>query len=434
MRRSLPAFLAILAVACAGLPGHGPAHPPASQPVRLTALFDSGAAAAYLRWSRSRAPRFQRYEVQRDAGQGFVSRAVLTGVADTVYEDRGLRGNRLYRYRIAAVEAGETDERVVLSEEASGGIHHFSGSWTTGSGGSPFLPTRLVVDRRGTVYVVGSSTGRVARYRFDGERQGDLVYTGDSLACLAAGPLDGPAVAVDSADDLYVVWNARRGEERPRAWWSKFTPAGELVWRRELEGLFARHITIDGRDRIFVESISQVQQFDVDGHRRQVYSVPAVLVADLGMWRGRFAALVWPLSLTESDWQASRLVVYADVERSVAGVVMGRDPASDQDRGGGLLVHPTDFAVSADSMRVFVANAGLGRIEVFADGRFLTCWGRSGKGPGEFRFRGPATVVEDLATGRTLQRRVLAGGIACDRRGRILVADTFNDRIQVFQP
>ena len=51
-----------------------------------------------------------------------------------------------------------------------------------------------------------------------------------------------------------------------------------------------------------------------------------------------------------------------------------------------------------------------------------------------FRFAGVATVIEDITTGRTVARRVVAGGIARDREGYVYVADTFNNRIQKFQP
>ena len=39
-----------------------------------------------------------------------------------------------------------------------------------------------------------------------------------------------------------------------------------------------------------------------------------------------------------------------------------------------------------------------------------------------------------MATGEKAERNVVAGGIARDGAGFIYVADTFNDRIQKFQP
>ena len=62
------------------------------------------------------------------------------------------------------------------------------------------------------------------------------------------------------------------------------------------------------------------------------------LVASLRLWQGRFAALIEPLALRAGDWQAPRLVVYDDQQRSTASRVIGRDPKSNQDRGNGLLL------------------------------------------------------------------------------------------------
>ena len=90
--------------------------------------------------------RFRRYEIQRDAGAGFVTVASLTAARDTVYVDSGLQGNRLYRYRITVVWGDEDGEQVLISAPASGGIHHFVGAWSTGTSAAPFLPTRLTVD------------------------------------------------------------------------------------------------------------------------------------------------------------------------------------------------------------------------------------------------------------------------------------------------
>ena len=62
--------------------------------------------------------------------------------------------------------------------------------------------------------------------------------------------------------------------------------------------------------------------------------------------------------------------------------------------------------------RVFVSDTQGYRIEVFTtQGAFVTAWGTRGSAPGEF-----------------IQPR----GVAVGPGGRIYVADTWNDRIQVF--
>jgi DNA-binding beta-propeller fold protein YncE len=98
------------------------------------------------------------------------------------------------------------------------------------------------------------------------------------------------------------------------------------------------------------------------------------------------------------------------------------------------LLRPTDFAIDEDSERVFIINAGRNRIDAFHDRQFLTRWGREGDAPGTFRLSGTATVIEALSTSTTAERQVVAGGIARDAEGYLYVADTFNNRIQKFQP
>lgn len=73
---------------------------------------------------------------------------------------------------------------------------------------------------------------------------------------------------------------------------------------------------------------------------------------------------------------------------------------------------PTDIAVAANG-DIFVADGhGNSRVVKFsADGEYLLAWGRRGAGPGEFE---------------------IPHAIAIDARGRILVADRDNNRIQVF--
>jgi hypothetical protein len=71
---------------------------------------------------------------------------------------------------------------------------------------------------------------------------------------------------------------------------------------------------------------------------------------------------------------------------------------------------------------------------VFRHNRFLTSWGRAGDEEGAFCFSGTVEVIEDLLTGATAQRQVVAGGITRDQEGYLYVADTFNNRIQKFRP
>jgi hypothetical protein len=92
---------------------------------------------------------------------------------------------------------------------------------------------------------------------------------------------------------------------------------------------------------------------------------------------------------------------------------------------GGTLFYPLSVAAGPDG-RMYVLDAGHGRVVVFdRDGGYITEFGASGSGDGEFDF-GPGTVI---ANGLDLK-----GSIAVDDDGFIYVADMGNRRIQKFAP
>ncbi len=423
-------FVATVLVACVG-PFAGHQVPPwlAAPPV-LKATFSADEAAAHLVWSPVSSAGFLYGEIQRTTGREFAAIAHLESATDTTFTDGGLLANTEYSYRVVNFFGADETVHQLASTTATGGFYRRVASWTLDQGTAP---TRLAINRNGTVFAVGVGSGRVERFDRSGHALEAWVYTTEPLARMETSALDGPALAFDDQDQLYVVYNLHRSGEKPAAFWAKFAPDGRLLWTRPLAGLFARHIVING-DAIYIESISQLQLFNQAGERQIQYAIPALLVASLRLWQGRFAALIEPLALRADDWQAPRLVVYDDPQRAAAGRVIGRDPKSHQDRGNGLLLRPTDFAVDEAADRAFVVNAGHSRIEVFQRGAYLTRWGEQGGGADQFRFTGRIRVVVDMATGEEDQREVVAGGIARDAEGFIYVADTFNDRIQKFQP
>jgi len=399
-------------------------------PPALVGHFDNETATVHLRWPQGVERGFLRYKVQRQEKGDFIDIAEVEGRADTSFADERLEANLTYRYRVISHFGSGDAVHELLSTVVEGAFHRYVNSWRVATG---FAPTRIAVSNSGTVYVVGAGIGHVERFDRAGNPLGALVYAEGKLACMETSTLDAPSLALDKDENLYVVYNLLRAEGGPKAYWSKFDRDSRLVWTRPLDGLFARHIVVDGDD-VFIESISQLQHLGRDGERHTQYLIPALLVSSLRMWQGRFAALIEPVSLLESDWQTPRLVVYDDADRKSTRLVIGRDAKSHMDRGPGVLRRPTDFVVDEEQNRAFVVNAGQNRVEVFRDERFSTRWGSVGDGPGQFRFSGEVEVIEEMASGRTSLRSVVAGGIARDSEGYIYVADTFNDRIQKFQP
>lgn len=430
-KRRIP-FLCLLLAALGGcsLP-FGRARLPASPP-SLRVDFDSLTASARLTWGRPPEKGFLRYDVERGGRSGFEVVAEIAGHRDTSWVDEGLLAGRDHRYRVAAVfrARGSEEEQRLETPAVSGGIHRYVAGWPLSDG---FLPTRIVLSDEGILHVVGAGAGWIERFDRDGNPLERWPYTDSPKACLETATLDAVSAAFDAEGHLYVVYNTHVEGDPPQPLWTKLGPGGERLWTRPLTTVFARHIAADG-DRLFVESISQLQELAPDGELVEHYAVPPLMVSSVRFWDGAFAALVEPLGFDTSGWQAPRLVVYGSVERSEIERVAGRDPLSPEDRGAGLLHRPTDFTPDSATGRVFVVNGGRDRIEVFRGGRYLTRWGGTGGQPAAFRFRGPATVLADVTTGELVSREVVAGGIARGRDGHIYVADTFNNRIQKFAP
>ena len=80
--------------------------------------------------------------------------------------------------------------------------------------------------------------------------------------------------------------------------------------------------------------------------------------------------------------------------------------------GGPPFNLPTDIATAADGSMFMTDGYGNARVHKFsAEGKHLLSWGEPGTGPSQFN---------------------LPHGVWIDRRGRVLVADRENDRVQVF--
>ena len=80
--------------------------------------------------------------------------------------------------------------------------------------------------------------------------------------------------------------------------------------------------------------------------------------------------------------------------------------------GGGPFNLPTDIAFAPDGSMFMTDGYGNARVHKFsADAKYLFSWGEPGTAPGQFN---------------------LPHGVWIDSRGRVLVADRENDRVQVF--
>jgi hypothetical protein len=85
------------------------------------------------------------------------------------------------------------------------------------------------------------------------------------------------------------------------------------------------------------------------------------------------------------------------------------------------LDHPIGLAIGPDG-KLYVTDASQAVAVVSPDGKVLRRWGRSGKGPGEFRF-----VGQDPTDPSTLHAKIAVG-----LDGQVYVSDSGNYRIEVF--
>lgn len=195
-------------------------------------------------------------------------------------------------------------------------------------------------------------------------------------------------------------------------------------WARIPEGweVPAASVTVDSEDRVYCFNRSKdrpIIVFDRDGNVLSswgagLFAFPHTIRADKNdrLWlvdRDHGQMMLFTLS-------GERLrTIGAKGVRSDTGVAPGdtrSDAWKDVTHGGGPFNLPTDIDV-APSGEMFVTDGyGNARVHKFAaDGTHLLSWGEPGREPGQFN---------------------LPHGVWIDRRGRVLIADRENDRVQVF--
>jgi DNA-binding beta-propeller fold protein YncE len=195
-------------------------------------------------------------------------------------------------------------------------------------------------------------------------------------------------------------------------------------WARLPEGIdvLAASVTVDANDNVYCFSRSKehpVVVFDREGNFLRswgagLFAFPHTIRADKddNLWLVDRDHAQMMLFTTEG--KLLRTIGTKGV-RSDTGVppdASGSTAYQQVTHGGPPFNLPTDIDV-APSGDMFVTDGyGNARVHKFsADGALVKSWGEPGTAPGEFR---------------------LPHGVWIDRRGRVLVADRENDRVQVF--
>ena len=270
-----------------------------------------------------------------------------------------------------------------------------------GSGDGKFTqPHGVAVDSLGRIIVADSDNHRIQVFDSVGVFLFDFGSHGST-----DGQLRSPrGVAVNSSDSVIVAdtWNSRiQGFDSQGNFLFKLGPFGGS---HRPEGL-----AVDSLDRIIVP--------DVGNHRIQIFDAAGEFLFQFGRegrGDGEFH-LPWGVAVDSRD----RIVVADSVNARIqvfdsAGGFRFCSSIPDQ----GRYEWPADVAVDSDDrIIVAIADTGcndplVGHLEVFdSTGRWLFKVGTPGSADGQFSF---------------------PNGVAVDRADRVVVADTYNDRLQVF--
>jgi streptogramin lyase len=204
----------------------------------------------------------------------------------------------------------------------------------------------------------------------------------------------------------------------------KYTYEAREDWARLPEGwdVPAAAVTVDSQDRVYCFNRSKehpVIVFDREGN--YLYSWGAGVFAFPHAIRADENDNLWTV-----DREQGQMMLFTPTGellrtigtrgyRSDTGVPpdeAGSGAYKKVTHGGGPFNLPTDIALTP-SGEMFIADGyGNARVHKFAaDGAHLFSWGEPGAAPGQFN---------------------LPHGVWIDRRGRVLVADRENDRVQIF--
>ena len=250
-------------------------------------------------------------------------------------------------------------------------------------------PGGVAVDSAGNIYVSDTRRNRIVKFSSQGEPLAHWGQPGDE-----DGNFNYPqGLAIDSADHLYVADVLNNRVE-------KFAADGTFLkeWGEpgSETGQFNRpyNIAVDNKDNVYVvdSENNRSQEFTSDGSYIRTFS-------------GGSVALNSPQGIAV-DLKGN---VYVG-NRNSGRVEKFLSDGTSQPGFDWPGVH--DVAVDATG-NIYLANASQSCVqEIAPSGTLLTQWGRQGTAPGQFQFL--ARIAID------------------NTRGRVLVTDAQNDRVQVF--
>ena len=368
---------------------------------------------------------------------------------------------------------------VYVADNGNGRIQKFTSEgkylaqWQTrAKSGKRIAPVAIEIGPSGSAYVVDMSGGRVQKY----DTAGKLLATWSSQGQGAVAFSSPSEVAVDTEGYIYVVdWDAEKEGGRIH----KLDPDGRLIgrWeggRGEGDGEFSvcTHIAFDKSGNVYIadRGNSRIQKFTSDrkfitkwgekgegpGQFDPLYDVAVDSKGNV------YAASDTRIQKFSSDGKfIAEWGKYVDYDSVLSG-----EPGK-ACRGDGEFNAPLSLAIDS-SDNVYVADFGNARVQKLdSNGKFIRKWGKLGIEDHQFGALSGIAVDSSgnvYVTNKTNQRvqkfssdgKFITkwgsekgwptrggdgegefnepSGIAVDRDGNVYVADTKNNRIQIFRP
>jgi sugar lactone lactonase YvrE len=275
------------------------------------------------------------------------------------------------------------------------------------------IPSDVATDPAGNVYVADQGNARIQKFSADGafirSWGGNGSGTGQFLFNLEG-------IAVDAAGNVYVTEvSGPNGQGADRI--QKFSSSGAFLtkWgsRGSGNGQFSvpSGIATDPAGDVYVADSgnARIQKFDFDGSFISKWGSGGSGNGQFNLPNGIATDAVGNVYVVDSYGLAPASRNNRIQKFSSDGAFITKWGGTGS--GNGQFYAPSDVATDPAG-NVYVVDSGNNRIQKFSsDGGFITKWGGKGSGNGRFNF---------------------PGGIATDSAGNVYVADTGNNRIQKF--
>ncbi len=334
--------------------------------------------------------------VAEDIGSGTTGVAVSQTLG-------GLEPGTVYHYRVVAENEGGT-VRGADAAFAAPAPAYMSSFGSEGAGSGQFrAPRDVAVDAKGDLWVADSGNDRIEEFSPAGAFIRQFGSEGG-----ANGQLEDPtALAIDAKGD---VWVADSNNDRIE----EFSEAGKYIRKVGKEGTkngqfeYPEGIAVDAKGDVWVSDTwnGRVQEFSPEGKFIRVVgskgSGPGQLELPEGIAIGP-GGNVWVL-----DWWTDRVEEFDEMGKYLRQFGSEGQEAGQFEEPNGLEVDGEGDIWVIDGDGFSVNN----RVEEFNEaGEYITQFGSTGAGPGQFSFAEP-------------------DGLAVDSNGNIWVADGGNDRVE----